>query len=82
VLDLEFLPSDPGRLVPVYLGHADLAITETDASNALAFSPTPRPYMRRSRAISRIADPAAIVSVSEMRPGISNPIARPLFRYG
>jgi hypothetical protein len=41
VLHLEFLASDSGRIVPVYLSRAYRAITQPHTRNALAFAPIP-----------------------------------------
>jgi hypothetical protein len=40
MFDLVFAATDAGRLVPVYFSETDLAIGESDVTDAFAFSPT------------------------------------------
>ena len=40
MFDLVFAATDAGRLVPVYFSEADLAIGESDVTDAFAFSPS------------------------------------------
>jgi hypothetical protein len=70
----KLFPTNPVCFIPVQLSHKDPAIWQPDPPYALIFRQRPLPYKRRNRARSRIADPTAMVSISEISPTSSKSI--------
>jgi hypothetical protein len=74
MLDLEFLATDSGGLVPMYFSKLNRSILQTDACNTLAFSPSALAVDAAQPRNSRIPRPVANVSTSEISPKISKDI--------